>query len=76
LIREYEPVGEVARYTLYPATGVEVLAFHDRSTVCWTVTAEPVAVSDVEVELLAKKEILAMAVPVAVGANVSVKGAL
>lgn len=55
MIREYEPVGEVARYTLYPATGLEVLAFHDRSTVCWIVTAEPVAVSDAEVELLAKK---------------------
>jgi hypothetical protein len=75
LILEYEPVGDVARYTLYPATGV-VLAFHDRSTVCWIVTAEPVAVSDAEVELLAKKEILAVAVPAAVGANVNVKGAL
>lgn len=76
MIREYEPVGEVARYTLYPATEVEVLAFHDRSTVCWIVTAEPVAVSDAEVELLAKKEILAVAVPAAMGANVNVKGAL
>jgi hypothetical protein len=76
LIREYEPVGEVARYTWYPATEVEVLAFHDRSTVCWIVTAEPVAVSDAEVELLAKKEILAVAVPAAMGANVNVKGAL
>lgn len=76
MIREYDPVDIVARYTLYPATPVEVLAFHDSSTVCWTVTAKPVAVSDAEVELLAIKEILAVAVPAAVGAKVNVKGAL
>jgi hypothetical protein len=43
---------------------------------CWIVTAEPVAVSDAEIELLAKKETLAVAVPAAVGANVNAKGAL
>jgi hypothetical protein len=75
-MREYKPVGDVARYTLYPATAGAELAFHDRSTVCLIVTAEPVAVSDAEVELLAKKEILAVAVPAVVGANTNVKGAL
>ena len=76
MIREYEPVAEVARYTLYPVTEVDVLAFHDRSTLCWIVAPEPVAVSDAEVELLAMKEMFVEAVPAAVGANVTVKGTL
>ena len=76
LIREYEPVADVARYTLYPATEFEVLAFHDRSTLCTIVAPEPVADSDAEVELLAMKEMLAEDAPAAVGANVTVKGTL
>jgi hypothetical protein len=59
---------------LYPEVDVDVLAFHDKSTVCWMVAPEPLAVSETEVELLVKNEILAEAVPVAVGANVTVKG--
>ena len=76
MIREYDPVADVARYTLYPETEVDVLAFQDRSTLCWMVAPEPVAVSDAEVELLAMKEMLAEAAPAAVGVNVTVKGAL
>jgi hypothetical protein len=40
------------------------------------VAPEPLAVSEAAVELLVKKEMLAEAVPVAVGANVTVKGRL
>lgn len=69
-------MADVARYTLYPATEVDVLALHDSSTLCWTVAPEPVAVSDADVALLAKKEIFAEAAPDAVGANVTVKGTL
>lgn len=75
-MREYEPVIDVARYTLYPATEGDVLAFHDRSTLCAIVAPEPVAVSDAEVELLAMKEMFAEADPAAVGANVTVKRTL
>lgn len=64
----------MARYTLYPAIELEVLAFQDRSMMCWTVAPEPLAVSVAEVELLAKNEMFAEAVPEAVGANVTVKG--
>ena len=76
LIRAYEPVAEVARYTLYPDTAVDVLGFHQRSTSCWTVAPDPVAVSDVVPEFDVKKEMLAEVDPAAVGANVTVKGAL
>ena len=69
-------MAEVARYTLYPVTSVDVLAFHERSTVCWRVVPEPVAVSDAEFEVEVKKEIVAAADPDAVGANVTVNGAL
>jgi len=55
---------------------VDVLAFHDKSTLCWMVAPEPLAVSKAEVELLVKKEMLAEDIPVAVGANVTVKGRL
>jgi hypothetical protein len=51
-----------------------VLALHDRSTVCWMVAPEPLAVSDAEVELLVKNETFAEAVAVEVGANVTVNG--
>jgi hypothetical protein len=55
---------------------VDVLAFQDNSTVCWMVAPEPLAVSKAEEEVLVKKEILAEAVPLVVGANVTVKGTL
>jgi hypothetical protein len=61
---------------LYPETEVDVLAFHDRSTVCWTVAPAPLAVSDAMVDPLLRKEISPEAVPAAVGANVTVKAAL
>jgi hypothetical protein len=76
LIREYEPVADVDRYTLYPAIELDVLAFQDSSTLCWIVTPEPVAVSDAVLELLAMKERFAEAAPAAVGANVTEKGTL
>lgn len=69
-------MADVDRYTLYPATEADVLAFHDRSTLCWIVAPEPVAVSDAEVELLAIKEMFAEAAPAAVGENVTVNGTL
>jgi len=59
---------------LYPEIEVDVLALHDRSTVCWMVAPEPLAVSDAEVELLVKNEMFAEAVAVEVGANVTVNG--
>ena len=74
LIREYGPVADVARYTLYHATEGEVLASHDRSTLCAIVEPEPVAASDVEVELIAMNEMFAETEPAAVGANVTLKG--
>ena len=69
-------MADAARYTLYPAIELDVLAFQDRSTLCWTVVPEPVALSDAEFELLATKVIFAEAVPAAVGANVTVNVAL
>ena len=60
---------------MYPATDGDVLAFHERSTLWAIVAPEPVADSDA-VELPAMKEMFAEAVPGAVGANVTVKGAL
>jgi len=75
-IRAYEPVADEARYTLYPAIEEDVLASHDRATVCCTVAPEPLAASDAEVELLAEKEIFADAVPADVGAKVRVNDAL
>ena len=42
----------------------------------WIFPPEPLAVSKAEVELLLKKKILAEAVPLTVGANVTVKGTL
>jgi len=61
---------------LYPEIDVEVLAFQDKSTACWIVAPEPLTVSNAEVELLVKKEMFAEAVPLVVGANVTVKGTL
>ena len=61
---------------MYPATEVEVLAFHDRSTVCWIVSPVPLAVPEAKVEPLLMKEILAEAVPETVGEKVRVKGTL
>lgn len=55
---------------------VDVLAFHDKSTMCWMVPPEPLAVSTDEVEVLVRKEMLAEAVVVAVGAKLTVKGTL
>jgi len=76
LILEYGPPLTVPRYTLYPEIAVDVLAFQDKLTVCWTVVPEPLAVSEAEVEMLVKKERFAEAVPLVVGANVTVKGTL
>jgi hypothetical protein len=56
--------------------GLDGLAFHERSTMCWMVVPDPLAVSIAELELLATKEMVADALPLAVGANVTVKGAL
>ena len=67
-------MADVARYTLYPDTEVEVLAFQDRLTECGSVAPVPVAVPDAVVELLVKNERLAEADPAAVGANVTVNG--
>jgi hypothetical protein len=76
LIFEKGPAGAVPRYTLYPTTEVDALAFQDKSTVCWMAAPEPLTVCDADVELLEKKEILADAVPVVVGAKLIVKGTL
>ena len=76
LIFEYGPPLMLPRYTLYPETEVEVLAFQDKFTMCWIVAPEPLAVSNAVLELLVKKEMLAEAVPVVWGANVTVKGML
>ena len=54
----------------------EELGFQVRSTMCWMVVPDPVAVSTADVELLATNEIVADVLPLAVGANVTVKGAL
>lgn len=75
-IREYGPPLTLARYTLYPDIEVDVLAFQDKSTVCWTVAPVPLTLSRAEVEVLVKKERFAEAVPVVVGENVTVKGTL
>ena len=69
-------MADVARYTLYPATEVDVLAFQERSTLCAIVAPEPDAVSDVLVELLAMKEMFAETAPAAGGEKVTVKGTL
>jgi hypothetical protein len=61
---------------LYPATDADVLAFHDRFTMCWIVAPEPLAVSAAELELLLKNAMFAEAVPAVVGAKVTVKGTL
>ena len=55
---------------------MDVLAFQDKSTVCCMLAPEPLAVSNAEVEVLVKNEIFAEAVPLVVGANVTVKGTL
>jgi hypothetical protein len=55
---------------------VDVLAFHDRLTTWGWVAPEPLAVCEAEVELVVKNEILADAVPLAVGAKVTVNGRL
>ena len=75
-MREYVPVEDVARYTLYPATKLDVLAFHDRPTVWRTAAPAPEAVSDDELELPANIEMFADAEPAALGVNVTVKGRL
>ncbi len=66
----------MARYTLYPAIDVDVLAFHDRSTVCWIVPPDPLAVSVALVELLVRNAMFADTVPVVWGAKVTEKGML
>ena len=57
-------------------TEVEVLAFQDKSMMCWMVPPDPIAVSTDEVEVLVTKEMLAEVVAVAVGAKLTVKGTL
>jgi hypothetical protein len=76
LIFKYGPPLTLPRYTLYPEIEVDVLAFQDKSTVCWTVAPEPLTLSSAEVEVFVKKERFAEAVPVVVGENVTVKGTL
>ena len=76
MIFEYGPPHTIPRYTLYPTIEVDVLAFQDKSTVCWRFAPEPLAVSKAEVDELVKKKIFAEAVPLVVGANVIVKGML
>jgi hypothetical protein len=71
----YGPPVEVPRYTLYPLTPLDVLASHDRLTVCWIVAPEPLTVSEAEFELL-KKEMFAEALPAVVGAKVMENGTL
>ena len=42
-----------------PDTGcipLDVLAFEDKLTVCWTVAPEPLAISEAEVEVLVKRK--------------------
>lgn len=53
---------------------VEVLAFHDKSTVCWIVAPDPLTVSAAELDVLVKNESLADAAPLVVGAKLTVKG--
>jgi hypothetical protein len=55
---------------------VDVLAFHHRLTTCGWVAPEPLAVCEAEVEFVVKNEIFADAVPLAVGAKVTVNGRL
>lgn len=76
LIFEYGPVAVFPRYTLYPATDVDVLPFQDKSTACWMVTPEPLAVSKTDVEVLVKKEMFAETEPATVGVKVALKGRL
>src|ERR1700756_1127394 len=66
----------VPRYTLYPVIEADVLAFQDKSAMCWMVAPEPLAVSRADVEVLVKKDTFAEAVPLVVGAKVTVKGTL
>jgi len=61
---------------LYPVIESEALAFHDRTTVCWVVVPEPLAVSETEPELTVKKEMFAEIVLLVVGAKDTVKGTL
>lgn len=60
---------------MYPLIEVEVLAIHDRSTVCWMVVPAPLAVS-VVVPLAVTNDRFAEATPADVGANVTVNGRL
>lgn len=61
---------------MYPATELDVLAFHERSTVCCIVPPDPLAVSSAELELLLKKERFAETVPLVVGEKLTVNGML
>ena len=61
---------------MYPETEVDVLAFQDRSTVCWIVAPVPVVASDVRTDPLLRNEILPEAVPETVGLKVTVNGTL
>lgn len=76
LIFVYGPPFAVERYTLYPEMEVDVLAFQDRSTVCWIVAPVPLMLSDARTDPLLRNEILPEAVPETVGLNVTVKGTL
>lgn len=76
MIFVYGPPLMLPRYTLYPEIEEDVLAFQDKSTVCWTVAPEPLTLSRAELAVLVKKERFAEALPVVVGENVTVKGTL
>ena len=54
---------------------LELLAFHDRSTVCWIVAPVPLALCDALL-LAVTNDRFAVTVPVVVGANVTVYGTL
>jgi len=60
---------------LYPLMPVELLAFHDRSTVCWSVAPVPLAVSEAVPPPLTNAR-LADTVPAAVEAKVTVNARL
>ena len=60
---------------MYPLMPVELLAFHDRSTVCWSVAPVPLAVSEAVPPPLTNAR-LADTVPAAVEAKVTVNARL
>ena len=62
----YRPPLSVPLCTLYPEIVLGGARIPRQSKVCWMVTAEPLAVVDIEVELLVKNQMFAEAIPIAV----------